>query len=132
MFSLDSDSPTIRLCAAIPTSSLRRDLRSETSEPHLLHSLHEQRSSVLSLAASDEYIFSGNQNREVVVSTTVSLPDKSSLTGSQVWDKQTFTLKKTLHGHMGSVLALEYACDKQWLFSASGMYATALPPVLSD
>jgi di- and tripeptidase len=130
MFSSDFDSPTIRLCAAIPTSSLSRDLRSETSEPHLLHSLHEQRSSVLSLAASDEYIFSGNQNQEVVVSATVSFPDKGSLTGSQVWDKQSFTLKKTLHGHTGSVLALEYAGDKQWLFSASGVYANILPPAV--
>ena len=38
----------------------------------------------------------------------------------QVWDKATFTLKSTLQGHTGSVLALQYAPDRQWLFSASG------------
>lgn len=39
---------------------------------------------------------------------------------SKVWDKTTFTLKTTLKGHTASVLALEYAPDKRWLFSASG------------
>lgn len=38
----------------------------------------------------------------------------------QVWDKYTFKLKQTLLGHTGSVLALEYAGDKEWLFSSSG------------
>jgi di- and tripeptidase len=37
-----------------------------------------------------------------------------------VWDKEIFTLKQTLRGHTGSVLALENAEDKQWLFSSSG------------
>ena len=42
----------------------------------------------------------------------------------EVWDKATFKLKTTLRGHTASVLALEYAPEEKWLFSASGMCAT--------
>ncbi|KAF9462984.1 hypothetical protein BDZ94DRAFT_1259816 [Collybia nuda] len=87
----------------IPHPSLSRDLQSDASIPNLLHSLHESHSSVLSLAASDDYIFSGSENQDI-----------------SVWDKEMFTLKSTLKGHTGSVLALEYAREKQWLFSSSG------------
>lgn len=47
-------------------ASLSRDVQSD--EPTLLHSLHETSSSVLSLAASDKYIFSGSQNQDISVS----------------------------------------------------------------
>ncbi|KAF9534498.1 Zn-dependent exopeptidase [Crepidotus variabilis] len=87
----------------IPHPSLSRELQSESGNPVLVHSLHEAKSSVLSLAATDEYIFSGNQNEEI-----------------SVWNKTTFQLKCTLRGHTGSVLDLEYAPDKNWLFSSSG------------
>ncbi|KAF8073641.1 hypothetical protein FPV67DRAFT_1605948 [Lyophyllum atratum] len=85
------------------TASLSRDLQSDAPVPALLHSLHELRSSVLSLAANKEYIFSGSQSQDI-----------------SVWDKKTFTLKRTLQGHTGSVLALEIAKEKDWLFSSSG------------
>ncbi|KAF8908992.1 hypothetical protein CPB84DRAFT_1673831 [Gymnopilus junonius] len=85
-------------------ASLSRDLQRNEPVPLLVHSLHESRSSVLSLAANEEYIFSGNQNKDI-----------------SVWDKKTFQLKSTLRGHTGSVLDLEYAKDKKWLFSSSGM-----------
>jgi len=39
----------------------------------------------------------------------------------QVWDSRTYTLETLLRGHTGSVLALEYASDKHWLFSSSGV-----------
>lgn len=100
-------------------ASLSRDLQSGASVPLLVHSLYETRSSVLSLATNDTYIFSGSQNRDI----SVRLQDwmhpgvSDSL---QVWDKHSFTLKQTLLGHTGSVLALEYAGDKEWLFSSSG------------
>lgn len=71
--------------------------------PTLIHSLVDQKSSVLSLAATDEYIFSGSQNQDILV-----------------WNKDTFTLKATLSGHEGSVLALELAKEKEWLFSSGG------------
>ncbi|TFK40678.1 hypothetical protein BDQ12DRAFT_679847 [Crucibulum laeve] len=87
----------------IPHPSLSRDLQSLDSEPLLLHSLHETHSSVLSLAANEKYIFSGSQNKDI-----------------SVWDKATFKLTHTLRGHSGSVLALEYAKEKEWLFSSSG------------
>lgn len=38
----------------------------------------------------------------------------------QVWDKQSYTLKTSLQGHTGSILALELVEQKGWLFSASG------------
>ncbi|PPR07112.1 hypothetical protein CVT24_010948 [Panaeolus cyanescens] len=85
-------------------ASLSRGLQSTESSPLLVHSLSESsRSSVLSLAASDNYIFSGTQNQDI-----------------SVWDKKTFRLKHTLRGHTGSVLALEFAKDKDWLLSSSG------------
>ena len=37
----------------------------------------------------------------------------------KVWDRSTFQVKITLHGHTGSVLALEIAREKEWLFSSS-------------
>ncbi|KAJ3514190.1 hypothetical protein NLJ89_g2516 [Agrocybe chaxingu] len=83
-------------------ASLSRNLQSEAS-PQLVHSLHETRTSVLSLAADDAHIFSGNQNHDI-----------------SVWDKRSYELKATLRGHTGSVLGLEYAKDKKWLFSSSG------------
>ncbi|EFI27177.1 hypothetical protein CC1G_15002 [Coprinopsis cinerea okayama7 len=86
-----------------PSASLSRNFQTDASMPTLIHSLVEQKSSVLSLAATNRYIFSGSQNEDILV-----------------WNKGTFTLKKTLHGHTGSVLALEYAKDKEWLFSSSG------------
>jgi len=43
------------------------------------------------------------------------------LRAGKVWDKKLFTLKHTLQGHTGSVLALEIAEEKKWLFSSSGM-----------
>lgn len=58
---------------------------------------------MLSLAASAHYIFCGSQSQDI-----------------PVWDKKTFRLKDSLHGHTGAVLALEYAEDREWLFSASG------------
>ncbi|XP_006462650.1 hypothetical protein AGABI2DRAFT_179317 [Agaricus bisporus var. bisporus H97] len=73
------------------------------ASPFLLHSLQHNKSSVLSLAATDKFIFSGSQTGDILV-----------------WDKQTFSLKNTLRGHTGSVLALEIAKDKAWLFSSSG------------
>ncbi|KAF8967066.1 hypothetical protein BDZ97DRAFT_1804996 [Flammula alnicola] len=86
-----------------PSASLSRDLQSHASSPILVHSLHESRSSVLSLAANEDYIFSGSQNRDI-----------------SVWDKKTFQLKSILRGHTGSVLCLEYAPKEKWLFSSSG------------
>ncbi|KAJ7688222.1 hypothetical protein B0H14DRAFT_3053338 [Mycena olivaceomarginata] len=88
-----------------PHPSLSRNLwQSDTSPgiPPLLHSLRELRS-VLSLAASDLYIFCGSQGQDI-----------------PVWDKKTFRLKDNLRGHTGSVLALAYAEDRKWLFSSSG------------
>ncbi|KAH9480318.1 putative di- and tripeptidase DUG2 [Psilocybe cubensis] len=88
---------------SIPHPSLSRYLQSNVPPPVLIHSLHESRSSVLSLASNERYIFSGSQNQDI-----------------SVWDKETFQLKDTLRGHTGSVLGLEYAKDKKWLFSSSG------------
>lgn len=53
-------------------ASLSRDLQSASSSPLLVHSLHETRSSVLSLAANENYIFSGSQNRDIAVRPTHS------------------------------------------------------------
>jgi hypothetical protein len=54
-------------------ASLSRDLQCASSFPLLVHSLHETRSSVLSLAANENYIFSGSQNRDIAVRPTLGV-----------------------------------------------------------
>ncbi|KAF9219228.1 glutathione degradosome [Gyrodon lividus] len=73
------------------------------SSPRLLHSLGDENKSVLSLMANAQHIFVGGQCQDI-----------------SVWDKQSYALKTRLRGHTGSILALELAEDRQWLFSASG------------
>ncbi|KJA17478.1 hypothetical protein HYPSUDRAFT_146481 [Hypholoma sublateritium FD-334 SS-4] len=90
-------------CSQLSSASLSRDLQSSTTAPLLAHSFHETRSSILSLAANEDYIFSGSQSRHIAV-----------------WDKNTFQLKSVLRGHTGSILSLEYASEEKWLFSSSG------------
>ncbi|KAH8818878.1 hypothetical protein DL96DRAFT_1622249 [Flagelloscypha sp. PMI_526] len=79
----------------------RRD--EDDDRPMLLHSLHEAKSSVLSLAASEDHIFSGNQNHVI-----------------SVWCKNSYKLSITLRGHTGSVLDLQYVKEKDWLLSCGG------------
>ncbi|EIW59658.1 Zn-dependent exopeptidase [Trametes versicolor FP-101664 SS1] len=84
-------------------ASLSRPVLSIDRQPKLFHSLQQEHNSVLSLAADDESIYTGSQDGQI-----------------SVWDKTTFKLRAVLKGHNGSVLALEYAPEKHWLFSASG------------
>ncbi|KAH7913441.1 glutathione degradosome, partial [Hygrophoropsis aurantiaca] len=84
-------------------ASVSRRLPSTAPKPSLLHSLGDENKSVLSLMADVHHIYTGGQCQDI-----------------SVWDKHTFTLKATLRGHTGSILALEYAEEKKWLFSASG------------
>ncbi|KAJ2972792.1 hypothetical protein NUW54_g12192 [Trametes sanguinea] len=95
---LHPDCPVSKLVA-----SLSRRSQYDDQHPKLFHSLHQEHSSVLSLAADAESIYTGSQDGQI-----------------SVWDKTTFKLKAVLRGHTGSVLALEYAADRHWLFSASG------------
>lgn len=89
--------------------------------PELYHSLHQKRSSVLSLAADDKHLFSGSQGDDISVRSCASQEPPSLQPETQVWDKETFRLKTTLRGHTGSVLVLEYAANERWILSASGM-----------
>ncbi|CAO3692343.1 unnamed protein product [Umbelopsis ramanniana] len=74
------------------------------SPSRCVHTLsQEDHTSVLSLAASEKYLFSGSQGAHIAV-----------------WDLATFTLVKLLYGHQGSVLALSLSPDETWLFSSSG------------
>ncbi|KAI9511084.1 Zn-dependent exopeptidase [Russula earlei] len=85
----------------IPHPSLSRNLHSAT--PSLVHTLSQEQNSILSVATGDNHIYSGSQDNIV-----------------SVWDSRTYTLQTQLTGHTGSVLALEYAQERRWLFSASG------------
>ncbi|PIL22320.1 hypothetical protein GSI_15008 [Ganoderma sinense ZZ0214-1] len=87
----------------IPDPSLSRATVVVHQLPNLFHALHQEHSSVLSLAADDRNIYAGSQDGQI-----------------SVWDKYTFKLRAVLSGHTGSVLALEYAPQNHWLFSASG------------
>ncbi|KAG2340128.1 Zn-dependent exopeptidase [Suillus weaverae] len=84
-------------------ASVSRPIRSAAPPPRLLHSLGDENKSVLSLMANASHIFTGGQGQDIAV-----------------WDRHTFTLKTSLRGHIGSILALELAEEKGWLFSASG------------
>ncbi|CAG8475440.1 4994_t:CDS:10 [Funneliformis caledonium] len=59
--------------------------------------------SILSLACSNEYLFSGSQEPSI-----------------QVWDLITFQPKAVLKGHNGGVLCLTLSTDQTMLFSSSG------------
>ena len=101
-------------------ASLSRPFDAAERPPRLFHSLRQERNSVLSLAADSSHLFSGGPTGDISVSPPhprLSLPAEWSL---QVWCKDTLKLKNILRGHTGSILALEYAADKEWLFSASG------------
>ncbi|KAI7877892.1 uncharacterized protein EV154DRAFT_545778 [Mucor mucedo] len=63
----------------------------------------EDKNSVLSLATSEKYVFSGSQGSKI-----------------HVWDLATFQLVTVFEGHCGSVLGLTLSDDQQWLFSCSG------------
>jgi di- and tripeptidase len=79
----------------------------ETVPPVLLHALHHEKTSILSIDADGRYIYSGSQAHDIYV-----------------WDRKTLTLKAALSGHTGSVLALQTFEPKNWLFSASGKYSS--------
>ncbi|KAF8334688.1 uncharacterized protein EI90DRAFT_2914698 [Cantharellus anzutake] len=79
-----------------------KELSITTPNPILAHTLRQEESSVLSLAADVHHIFSGSQGKDIYV-----------------WDRQTFQIKTTLKGHEGSVLMLEVSEEKGWLFSSS-------------
>lgn len=87
----------------VPHPSVSRPICSAVPPPRLLHSLGDENKSVLSLMANAHHIFTGGQGQDVAV-----------------WDRHAFTLKTSLRGHTGSILALELAEEKGWLFSASG------------
>ncbi|KAH7097612.1 Zn-dependent exopeptidase [Auriculariales sp. MPI-PUGE-AT-0066] len=73
----------------------------EKAVPQHLHSVHQKDSSVLSLAADQDHIFSGSQGQDIYV-----------------WDRHSYFAKTTLEGHTGPVLALEVSREQRWLFSS--------------
>ncbi|KAH9173572.1 Zn-dependent exopeptidase [Lactarius sanguifluus] len=93
--------PPVFLRRPTNEASLSRHLHAET--PSLVHTLRQEDNSILSIAADENHIYSGSQDQNI-----------------SVWDIRTYTPKTKLRGHTGSVLALEYAPDKRWLFSSSG------------
>lgn len=93
--------PPVFLRRPTNEASLSRHLHAET--PSLVHTLRQEDNSILSIATDENHIYSGSQDQNI-----------------SVWDIRTYTLKTKLRGHTGSVLALEYAPDKRWLFSSSG------------
>ncbi|KAI8379206.1 WD40-repeat-containing domain protein [Radiomyces spectabilis] len=99
------DSPNLRKDSPIPLGNISKYTGLKPLYPtRCVHTIsQEDDSSVLSLAASRRYLFSGSQSSKI-----------------HVWDLQTFTLINILDGHRGSVLGLTLSDDQQWLFSCSG------------
>lgn len=103
-------------------ASVSRNLTA-VSLPRLSHSLSDLGNSVLSLCADADHIYSGSQCPDISVRFQCFFETLGADgTSSQVWDKKSFACKASLLGHSSSVLALEYAEDKRWLFSSSGMF----------
>ncbi|KAI9275117.1 hypothetical protein EDC94DRAFT_8412 [Helicostylum pulchrum] len=99
------DSPFLRTESPTPLGSLSQLSNSRPLHPtRCIHTIsQEDNNSVLSLVASQQYLFSGSQSSQI-----------------HVWDLQTFTLVTVLKGHRGSVLGLKLSEDEQYLFSSSG------------
>ncbi len=103
-------------------ASLSRNLH--VVAPSLVHTLSQEDNSILSVATCDDHIYSGSQNQNISVRLSLPCPTfipRALTRFLQVWDSRTYTLQTQLRCHTGSVLALEYASDKHWLFSSSGV-----------
>ncbi|KAI7849155.1 WD40-repeat-containing domain protein [Circinella umbellata] len=88
----------------IPLGNILKTTSSKPMYPtRCVHTISQDDNSVLSLAASDKYLFSGSQSSRI-----------------HVWDLQNFSLVTSLVGHRGSVLGLTLSPDQRWLFSCSG------------
>lgn len=74
----------------------------ESTKPPSLLSRLSTTSSVLSLVSSKSHVFAGIVNDILV------------------WDRGSLEITAVLKGHDGSVLALELAEERDWLFSSSG------------
>src|SRR5271170_7265264 len=96
------------------------DRTASAPPPRLVHSLHQKNTSILCISTSRNHIFSASQYDHISVRPCYFVDFVSLWMSDQVWSKDTFTLKSTLRGHTKSVLALENAEDKNWLFSSSG------------
>jgi di- and tripeptidase len=88
------------------SASLSRDLATDESSPRLMHLLHEQNHSVLSLFTDDKHIYSGSQCNDISVCINLTL----SIYSCAHWqeNKKTYRLVNTLKGRTGSILFLEY------------------------
>lgn len=118
--------PPVFLRRSTDEASLSRHLHADT--PSLMHTLFQEDNSILSIATDEQHIYSGSQNQNISVTPSFAWISALAQAGPnlQVWDIRTYTLKTELRGHTGSVLALEYAPDKHWLFSSSGMFPWVL------
>lgn len=99
--------PQVFSCSSPVTDLAQFDghVEIETVPPVLVHALHHDKTSILSVAADGRYIYSGSQAHDIYV-----------------WDRKSLTIKASLSGHTGSVLTLQTYEPKNWLFSASGEY----------
>lgn len=109
-------------------ASLSRHLNSGAPPPRLFHSIYQQNSSILCLSATESYIFGGRQSGDILVRNIRCLAvDSNEALVTQVWDRHLYSKKTALKGHEGSVLAMEYAVTKGWLFSSSGTVLDHVP-----
>ncbi|RIA83883.1 hypothetical protein C1645_785306 [Glomus cerebriforme] len=93
--------PIQRNASPTPLLSLNRLPQKQEDKPS--HTITHGENSVLSLACSDKYLFSGSQGPHI-----------------QVWNLTIFQQEAVLKGHMGGVLCLTLSKDQKTLFSSSG------------
>ncbi|CAB4380193.1 unnamed protein product [Rhizophagus irregularis] len=93
--------PIQRSASPTPLLSLNRFPQKQENKPS--HTITHGENSVLSLACSDRYIFTGSQGPHI-----------------QIWNLITFQQEAVLKGHLGGVLCLTLSNDQKMLFSSSG------------
>ncbi|CAJ0903282.1 12686_t:CDS:2, partial [Entrophospora sp. SA101] len=94
---------TTRSSSPTPLRSLDRLLITNNILNKPIHTIKLDDNSILSLACSNKYLFSGSQDFYI-----------------RVWDLITFQQAGVLKGHTGRVLCLSLSNDQSMLFSSSG------------
>ncbi|KAL1918753.1 uncharacterized protein VTP21DRAFT_2775 [Calcarisporiella thermophila] len=87
---------------ASPTPAVSIFKHASPASSHCIHTITQEKHSILSLASNDRYLFSGSQG-----------------TCIYVWDLENFQCLGRLGGHQGSILCLSLSADNRFLFSSS-------------
>ena len=90
------------------------------TSPTLFHKIQNQ-PSILALLVSDDKLYAGTQNGDLLVCRSIRPGHKvEAADNAKVWSLETYELLSTVNAHRGSVLCLCLSADKKLLFSSAG------------